>query len=131
MGGQHGSKSQSGSATKNDFSQNQKSQKNAGQQNTYRSESIETSVEALGGKPEIAASIMDFYTPAFRDQFVEWLGSISEYPKPFDMTFGRIPELFDVNVDALFKVGEEMMIKGGTRHRKTGSNFILLLFWDN
>ena len=62
-------------------------------------------MEALGGKPEIAAAIMDFYTPAFREQFLQWLETISEYPKPFDMTFGRLPELFDVNVDTLFKVG--------------------------
>ena len=36
---------------------------------------------------------------------MQWLETISEYPKPFDMTFGRLPELFDVNVDTLFKVG--------------------------
>ena len=62
-------------------------------------------MEALGGKPEIAAAIMDFYTPAFRSQFIEWLGTISDYPKPFDMTFGRISELFDINVDDMFNEG--------------------------
>ena len=42
---------------------------------------------------------------AFRSRFVEWLGTIHEYPKPFDMTFGRISELFDVNVQELFNEG--------------------------
>ena len=104
-GGQHSSKRQSASATKTETTRNQKSEDNAGRQASKRSESIETTVEALGGKPEIAAAIMDFYTPAFRSQFIEWLGTIAEYPKPFDMAFGRIPELFDVNVDALFNEG--------------------------
>ena len=49
---------------------------------------------------------MDFYTPAFRSQFIEWLGTIAEHPKAFDMTFGRITELFNVNADDLFAEGK-------------------------
>ena len=105
LGGQKSSKSQSASSTLNENTKNKKAEEEAQKQASQKSESIETTVEALGGKPEIAAAIMDFYTPAFRTQFVSWLNSIAEYPKPFDMSFGRLPELFDVNVDDLFNEG--------------------------
>ena len=45
-----------------------------------------------------------------RAQFIQWLGTIKDYPKPFDMTFGKIPELFDVNVDDLFNEGNNLRI---------------------
>ena len=76
----------------------------------FRSEFIETTVEALGGSPSIAAPIMDFYSPSFKGRFIDWLNSIQEFPKPYDMTFGRLPELFDINVDSLFNEGNP---KGG------------------
>ena len=48
-GGQHSSKSQSASASKNTNTQGSKTQDNSGTKNMKQSESIETTVEALGG----------------------------------------------------------------------------------
>ena len=48
---------------------------------------------------------MDFYTPSFKSRFVKWLSTIQDYPKPYDMTFKRIPELLNINVNGLFNEG--------------------------
>ena len=109
-GGQSGSKNQNGKAEKTESSTASQSSTQAGNTAGKRSEFIETTLDVKGGSPEIAAAITDFYTPAFKSLFKKWLSSIRDYPKPYDMTFGRITELLDVNANSLFKEGNA---KGG------------------
>ena len=58
-----------------------------------------------GGDPEVGALISDFYTPSFKSRFESWLTSIKDFAKPYDMTFGKISDIINVDVDSLFKVG--------------------------
>jgi hypothetical protein len=94
------------SGEKNEQSRNTAEASKSGNQQSSRSEFIETTIQVVGGEPEIAASIMEFYTPAFKGRFLEWLKSIQDYEKPYEMTFGPIPKLFDVDANSLFYLGK-------------------------
>ena len=61
--GKSNTESGRGSGSRNEQTGNRASETSSGSQSGISSEFIETTVEAMGGKPEIAASIMDFYTP--------------------------------------------------------------------
>ena len=50
----------------------------------------------------MAKSIMDFYTPKFKEDFSHWLDSIPEFPKPYEFTLGKISELMNMNPDSFF-----------------------------
>ena len=50
----------------------------------------------------MAKSIMDFYTPSFREDFSQWLESIPEYPKPYEFTLGKVSQLLNMNPDSFF-----------------------------
>ena len=80
-----------------------------GSKNGAQSEFIQTRLEVKGGDPVIGAAITDFYTPRFRELFVNWLNSINEYPKPFEFTLGRISEILDMNTATLFITADKAM----------------------
>ena len=67
------SESQEASGEQHENNENTKQSTESGNQMNSRSEFVETTVEVVGGAPEIAAAIMDFYTPAFKERFVDWL----------------------------------------------------------
>uniref|UniRef100_A0A1I8J970 MACPF domain-containing protein n=1 Tax=Macrostomum lignano TaxID=282301 RepID=A0A1I8J970_9PLAT len=70
-----------------------------------QSEFTQTTVEAQGGTPEIAEALVDFYTPAFKQIYHDWLASIKDYAKPFEFQLKAIDVLFNMNMNDLFPAG--------------------------
>ena len=68
-----------------------------------RSQFIKTTIEVEGGDPSIAAAITDFYTPRFRETFVNWLNSVEENARPYEFTLGKISDVLNFSPQALFK----------------------------
>ncbi|MEE4248891.1 MAG: MAC/perforin domain-containing protein, partial [Kangiellaceae bacterium] len=103
---------------------NYKSKSNAEQsqtQNAKQSEFTQTSVEAQGGNPEIAEALMDFYTPAFKQLFHDWIASINDYPKPFEFQLKSIHDLFSMSMKELFPAGNKDFGCGGGKPVKVES----------
>jgi len=54
----------------------------------------ETFIETEGGDQRIAAAIADLYSANFRYNLRNWLESIEEYPRPFNMKFIALTDFF-------------------------------------
>ncbi|PAA55510.1 hypothetical protein BOX15_Mlig022132g2 [Macrostomum lignano] len=86
-----------------------KSTMSAGQSqsdSSKQSQFTQTTVEAQGGTPEIAEALVDFYTPAFKQLYHDWLVSIKDYAKPFEFQLRAVDEIFNMNMDDLFPGGK-------------------------
>lgn len=105
LGGQDKSTSQSSSAASSSGYTGKLNQDYKQSQAFRQSEFTQTTVEAQGGTPEIAEALVDFYTPAFKQLFHDWIVSIKDYVKPFEFQLRPINELFNLNMDNLFPAG--------------------------
>ena len=73
-----------------------------GSSSRKQSKTTSTSVVAQGGSQDIASILSDVYSPTFKSQFKEWLGSIPQYPKAFRFQMGSITDLLNFRANDLF-----------------------------
>ena len=52
-------------------------------------------IKAEGGSHLIAAALGDLYSPGFKRDLKNWLKSVPQYPKPFDMQFVPLTDVLD------------------------------------
>lgn len=71
---------------------------------TYRKQSKTTSttVLAMGGSQQIASILSDAYSPTFKNEFKDWLGSIPQYPKPFEFQMAPVTNLLNFRLHDIF-----------------------------
>ena len=53
-----------------------------------------TFIETEGGDQQIAAAIADLYSPNFKYNLRNWLETVEEYPRPFNMRFVPLTDFF-------------------------------------
>jgi len=120
IGGEHSGKSQSGSSKKTQTSSNSVDKTSGGHSQSSSSKQSKTSLEVKGGDMQIAKAVMDFYSPSFRGDMVEWLESIPRFPKPYQFTMRKVTELLDINADAMF--GKDMKLDCGALPKDYSKN---------
>ena len=130
LGSKQRSSSQTASQEGSSSSGRSASQASESNREAARSEFVKTTVLVQGGEPSVAAAITDFYTPRFRETFLKWLNSITEYARPYVFTLGKISEALNFSPQSLFK---SMSAKSGCfgpnvkKDSKTGDQYYLRL----
>lgn len=76
--------------------------KDGGYQQREQTKTTSTSLKVQGGSQEIASILSDAYSPAFKNEFKEWLQSIPKYPKAFKFLMGSIADLVNFRAHDLF-----------------------------
>lgn len=79
-----------------------KESRKEGQSHRQQTKTTSTSILAMGGNQQIAAILSDAYSPTFKNEFKEWLGSIPQYPKPFQFQMSPVTNLLNFRLQDLF-----------------------------
>ena len=55
-----------------------------------------------GGSQEVAAIVANMNQPDFSESFAEWLKTVRDFPKAFDLKYESIVSILDINTHSLF-----------------------------